>query len=95
MTTLSQIPENGTFQVAKPYTIGGGEHFERGGCQVTLLPDRIYTVEQTLADFSVAIGICHIEQRSETFGNVDKVENISFTIDNDLTVIPLVQTNVS
>ncbi len=91
---LSQIPENGKFQITDRYTIGGGEHFKRGGCQITLLPDRVYTVEQALPEFSVAKGICRVEQQSKTFGFVDKLEDVSFTIDNNVPVIPLVQANV-
>lgn len=92
---LSQIPKNGKFLIPDRYTIGGGEHFKRGGCQLTLLPDRIYTVEQALPEFSVAKGICHVEQQSKTFGYVDKLEEVSFTIDNGVLVIPVVQTNVT
>lgn len=80
---LSEIPENGKFQISEPYTIGGGEHFKNGGCQLTLLPDSIYTVEQSLrGDFSVAKGICHLQQQSKTFGYFGKMEEVSFTIDN-------------
>jgi hypothetical protein len=88
---LSEIPENGKFTIADRYTIGGGEHFKHGGCQLTLLPNQTYTVEQALPDFFVAKGVCHAEQRSKTFGNVDELRDVSFTIDNDVPVIPMLR----
>jgi hypothetical protein len=88
---LSEIPENGKFTIADRYTIGGGKHFKHGGCQLTLLPNQTYTVEQALPDFFVAKGVCHAEQRSKTFGNVDELRDVSFTIDNDVPVIPMLR----
>jgi hypothetical protein len=85
MTTLSEIPEGKTFAIANPYIMGGGEHYDRGGCKLTLVPDQIYTVSQSLAGFIVAEGICRLEQMP----SVDRMENTSFTVDADLTVTPL------
>ena len=87
MTKLLEIPENGKFTVATLHTIGGGEHFEKGGCQLTLLPNQLYRVDQSLVGLVSAEGICHVKQQSKAFGSIDKEMDILFTIDPDLDVI--------
>ena len=80
---LSKIPENGKFQVASSYTIGGG------ACQVTLLPDQVYGVEQSLVGLVLAEGVCHIQQQSKAFGDVNRLQDIAFTVDPDLMVLAI------
>jgi hypothetical protein len=92
LTKLGEIPEGGTFKIVGTYVIGGRKGIDvkgKGRCQLTLLPNEIYTIEQAIPDFSVAKGICHVEQRSKTFGDVDELQDVSFTIDIDVPVIPL------
>jgi hypothetical protein len=85
---VSQIPENGgKFQVTEPFTIGGGDHFAQGGCQITLLPSQIYTVDQSMVGLVTACGVCHVEQKSNTFGHVDREIDVHFCLDPELEVV--------
>ena len=94
MTLLSQMPEGSTFTIADRHIVGHPESFSRGHCQATMIPTEVYLLEQSLlGGLAIVEGICHIEQRNKTFGDVDTHEWKSLTIDDGLLVIPVVHNN--